>query len=259
MGMQSRKSAWLVLLAVAAALIAGILLWLAPRESVPESESVPDEVSSVESSAEKLSTVRASRIFASPNRHPPTEFAAYGILAFRSRPSPFNRDRHMMFCHAYLAVLPHASELAVPRSEQMVTVWPVSSDEASALLNLLSTQINRLQIACQMAVEDYGLVIAKQALKDAEMSGRNLSGGGPYLLAWSPSADKGKPDALVLVSDLSDITTYEQAQERFLAWSRDIESDPALWARGWDVERLRVRIRSWVDKYGEKALAMLVR
>ncbi len=72
------------------------------------------------------------------------------------------------------------------------------------------------------------MVIAQQALKDAEMSGRNPSGGGPYLLAWSPSADKGKPDALVLVSDLSDITTYEQAQERFLAWSRDIRERSCL-------------------------------
>jgi hypothetical protein len=104
---------------------------------------------------------------------------------------------------------------------------------------------NHTNDICQIAVDDYGLVIAQQALKDAELTGRTLNRAGPFLLAWSP---KGKQDALVLVSDLSDITTYEQAHERFLAWSRDIESDPALWMSGWDPERLRTYIRSWVAR-----------
>lgn len=200
--------------------------------------------------------VTASRIFSGPNKYPPMEFAAYGILAFRSRPSPYDRDRHLMFCHAYLAILPHASELAVPRSQQMVTVWPLNSDEASEGLNRRGSDVKG---ACPVAVDDYGLVIAQQALKEAELAGRVVSSGGPYLLAWSPAASKGKEDALVLVSDLSDITTYEQAKERFLAWSRDIESDPSLWTGGWNLERVRVHIRSWVDKYGEKSLALLVK
>lgn len=199
--------------------------------------------------------VTASRIFASPKRYPPTDFAAYGILAFPSRPSPFTRNRYLMFCHAYLAVLPHESELDVPRAEQMVTVWPLRSDEACDRLNRAR---DLPQDACEMAVDDYGLVIAQQALKEAKLSGRNVSGGGPFLLAWSPAANKGKPGAPVLVSDLSDITTYEQAHERLLAWSRDIESDPAVWTGGWNLERIRVHIRNWVDKYGEKSLAFLV-
>jgi hypothetical protein len=118
---------------------------------------------------------------------------------------------------------------------------------------------NHTNDICQIAVDDYGLVIAQQALKDAELTSRTLSHAGPFLLAWSPSADKGKQDALVLVSDLSDITTYEQAHEIFVAWSRDIESDPALWMSGWNLERLRTYIRSWVDKYGEKSLAVFAR
>lgn len=161
-----------------------------------------------------------------------------------------------MFCNAYVATLPHTSELEAARFKQMVTVWPINSDDYSNRLNQPNGQVRDI---CQTAVDHYGLVIAQRALKDAEHTGKKLTGTGPFLLAWSPSADKGKQDALVLVSDLSDITTYEQAHERFLAWSRDIESDPALWMRGWSLERLRIYIRSWVDKYGEKSLAVFAR
>jgi hypothetical protein len=105
-------------------------------------------------------------------------------------------------------------------------------------------------------VDNYGLVVAKQAIKDAELAGVDASGRGPFLLAWSPSIDKGKQDALVLVSDLSHITTYEQAKQILQLWSRDIEQDPQLWSNGWDIERLRVQIRLWVDKYGPRVLTM---
>jgi hypothetical protein len=158
-----------------------------------------------------------------------------------------------MFCNAYVATLPHASELEVPRSKQMVTVWPLNSDDSSNRLNQLMYHEKDM---CEIAVDNYGLVIAQQALKDAELTGKNLARTGPFLLAWSPSTDKGKQDTLVLVSDLSDITTYEQANEVFLAWSRDIELDPTLWSNGWDIERLRSKIRYWVDKYGSKSLEM---
>jgi hypothetical protein len=200
--------------------------------------------------------VTASRIFAGPNQYPPIEFAAYGILAFRSRPSPYDLERYLMFCNAYVATLAHTSELGVPHSKQMVTVWPLSSDDASDQLNPLREHAEDI---CRIAVDNYGLVIALQAIKDAELTGRALNRAGPFLLAWSPSTDKGKRDVLVLVSDLSDITTYEQAHERLLAWSRDIESDPALWISGWNLERLIIYIRSWVDKYGEKSLAVFAK
>lgn len=200
----------------------------------------------------KIPSVTASRIFASPNQYPPREFAAYGILAFPSRPSPYDRDRHLMICNEYVATLPRASELAIPPATQMVTVWPVNSDYYSNWLNQLLNQ----EYICQIAVDNYDLVFAQQALKDAEIVGVNTTGTGPFLLAWSPATDKGKRDALVLVSDLSDVMTYEQAHKIFLAWSRDIERDPKLWSNGWNIERLRSKIRYWVDKYGSKSLAV---
>ena len=103
---------------------------------------------------------------------------------------------------------------------------------------------------CQIAIDNYGLVIAQQALKEAELAGVDTTGTGPFLLAWSPSTDKGKQGVPVLVSDLSDVTTYEQAHEMFLDRSRKIELDPTLWGNGWDIERLRRTIQEWVENMG---------
>ena len=178
--------------------------------------------------------VIASRIFAGPNQYPPKEFAAYGIVAFPSRPSLHDRDRYLTICHAYLASLPHAFELELPPAEQMVTVWPLDSDHYTWLNDpTLTSSLNATsQDVCAMVVHHYGLATARTALKDAAHAGVNINTIGPLLLAWSPSADKGKDDALVLVSNLSDITTYDQALEMFLAWSREIERDPAVWSNG---------------------------
>ena len=116
----------------------------------------------------------------------------------------------------------------------MVTVWPLDSDHYTWLNN---PRLFSDQDVCPMAVDHYGLVIAQMAIKDAAHSGVNINAIGPLLLAWSPSTDKGKADALVLVSDLSDITTYDQALEMLLAWSREIERDPTVWSNGWNLER----------------------
>ena len=72
--------------------------------------------------------VRAARIFAGPTQYPPEDFAAYGILAFRARASLYDHDRHSMMCQAYASGLPHTTELSIPDSQQMVTVWPVDSE-----------------------------------------------------------------------------------------------------------------------------------
>lgn len=196
--------------------------------------------------------VTASRAFAGPTQYPPEDFAAYGILAFQSRASSYNRSRHLMICKAYVSNLPHTSELKTPTTEQMATVWPMDSDSDARFLNTAPRQSD----SCELAVDNYGLVVAKQALKEAELAGVDTTNSGPFLLAWSPSTDKGKPDALVLVSDLSGITTYAQADGIFRNWSGDIESDPNLWTNGWNIERLRVTIRNWVDAHGTKALEL---
>jgi hypothetical protein len=108
---------------------------------------------------------------------------------------------------------------------------------------------------CGIAVDGYDLATARTALHDAARVGMDTSGIGPFLLAWSPSTNKGKPDALVLVADLSDVTTYPQAQEFLLAWSHDIEQDPSVWRNGWSLAKVRMKIRLWADTYGAKILS----
>jgi hypothetical protein len=197
--------------------------------------------------------VTASRLFAGPDQFPPQDFGAYGILAFRSRAASQDRPRHLLICEAYVTSLPHASELSVEPTEQMVTVWPVDSHADADRLNLMS----RTKL-CDFAVDNYGLVTSLRAIKDAELANTDadISGIGPFLLAWSPSTDKGKKDVLVLVSNLSGVTTYRQAQELLARWSRAIEQNPQLWRRGWDLEKLRVEIRLWVDEYGPRILTV---
>ena len=193
--------------------------------------------------------VLASRIFSGPNQFPPNDFAAYGILAFPSRAAPYDRRRHRIICHAYRASLPHAFELTLPINEQMVTVWPVDSDAKAEQLNGMPP----LKL-CNEAVANYGLVAAKRALKEAELAGVDATNSGPFLLAWSPSTDKGKQDALVLMMDLSAVETPQQASEAFRLWSSQIEQDPQLWSHGWDFDRLTRKIDRLASKVGANML-----
>jgi hypothetical protein len=197
--------------------------------------------------------VRASRTFLGPHAFPPEEYAAYGIVAFPALATAETRPRHEFICQAYLATLPRSKDLGVPSEQQMATVWPVSSEE---MAKALDDAAHWEQVTCKVAVNNYHLLSALRALRDAEVAGADTSGRGPYLLAWSPASDKGNPDALVLRADLSGVTTEQQAMQILSDWRRDIEQDPSLWKDGWDMEDLAAEIRLWADKHGPEILAL---
>jgi hypothetical protein len=202
--------------------------------------------------------VKASRVFAGPQQYPPRDFAACGIVAFPSAASTHDAQRYLDVCQEYMAVLPHTSELPqVPQREQMVTVWPVTSSALADDLNADSR--SEVDATCERAVSNYHSVIAQQAIKEAEAVGAApyLRGNGPYLLAWSPGATKGAPDALVLVADLSYMDDYDDLRDVFLKWAEDIEQNPDLWRQGWVVERVRQAIRVWADRFGAQILAFV--
>jgi hypothetical protein len=155
-----------------------------------------------------------------------------------------------MICEAYVASLPASAELSAPTIEQMVTVWPIETDEDAIELGSMPLS----QDVCKEAVDSYGLVTALVALADARRSHAALDGIGPFLLAWSPSGKKGQPDALVLVSNLSNVTNSEQAKRMFLDWSHDIVENSSLWDKGWNMEKTRATIRLWADRYGSGIL-----
>jgi tetratricopeptide (TPR) repeat protein len=203
--------------------------------------------------------VRASRLFATRFQYPPKDFAAYGIVAFRSAPTEQDFDRYLDVCHAYSAALPHADAMpGIPREEQMVTVWPIAQ-EREALADALNTSYWDFETTCNLAVEYYDLHESLSAIREAERVSAitHLNGSGPLLLAWAPGAKKGAPDALVLVADLSYITEYDAMRDVFVRWAEDIEQNPELWRRGWRLEQLRATLRAWADRFGPRLLSLV--
>lgn len=195
--------------------------------------------------------LRASRIFSGPEEYPPTNFAAYGILAFKATASNFDVERHKMICEAFIHAVMPSEKLAPPPKSQMVTVWPMaSSQHASAATKA------RIDRTCDVAVSNYGLPIAIAAIRDAEATGEALNGEGPFLIAWSPPSAKGNAKAVVLLADLSDIAEYKVASEVMYKWVQDIEKNPQYWERGFD-HRLRATVRAWADEFGPRLLNVI--
>ncbi len=193
--------------------------------------------------------ISASRLFAGPDDYPPIDFAAYGIVAFKAHATSRDRDRHIMICEAYVASIRSAAQLGRLKSEQMVTVWPIRSAPVAVDLTISDSDRN-----CNRAVDQYGNINADRALREARAAGADVNGIGPYLLAWSPPAKKGEPDAVVLIADLSDVRNYEQALQIMSDWVRDIERDPHLWSRGWTLDAIRLKMQRWVDRRGTQLL-----
>lgn len=211
---------------------------------------------------QKDATIKASRAFAGLGELPPDDFAAYGIVAFRSKASMTRRDeydRYLAICHGYYDAIPSAKILesrAVPLSQQMVTVWPI---EDSAMANLLNGSALGGDDPCVSAISSIDLITSRIAIQSAMSATGNLNfhNRGPYLIAWSPSAMFGQDNVPVLVADLSNVTTVSQSVGIFSAWINDIEQDPQLWRNGWSLEKLRTTLRLWADRWGPGVLSMV--
>jgi hypothetical protein len=205
-----------------------------------------------EAAAPSVDDIRASRLFAGPGEFPPSAFAAYGIVAFRSQATPDNRDRYIGICEGYVASIPLATELSsrgIPLSEQMATVWPIEDSDLAANLN----EFGDSPESCPDVVANIDTVTSLNVINAARRVRTDVefSNPGPYLLAWSPAATVGDSDALVLVWDLSSVTTRQQATDLFADWAVEIENDPSLWRNGWDDGSLRRKLRLLADKWGE--------
>lgn len=224
-----------------------------PAGEPPAGEPPPAEPAAAEPppamAVEAPDAPRASRSFFGPHTYPPQAFAAYGIVAFPETAVATTRERHLMACRAYVATLPKPGELSVAPTAQMVTVWPVDSDETAVRLMAMPGEE-----PCAEAVAHYHLPTALQAIAQASRRHPLRDGAGPYLFAWAPASAKGDPDAPVLVADLSTAATQTQFNERFRGWRTDIEGNPQLWRNGWSLAELRAVVRAWADTYGPAVL-----
>ncbi len=199
---------------------------------------------------ERARPLSASRIFLGRSSYPPAEFAAYGILAFTTLPAPEDRERYIEICDAFFAAIISSSELEVPLNEQMVTVWPVDDRTDPGLTGVLN--IARAETdSCSIAVDNYDIFVADQAIRDARFAGKSLNGRGPFLIAWSPGDKKGFGQVPVLTADLTDVNSTADAKAVFRVWTDDIEKDTELWATGFSLEKLRLKLRQIANRYGE--------
>jgi hypothetical protein len=61
-----------------------------------------------------LYPVLPSRMFAGPNQYPPTQFRAYGIVAFPGLSASDDKSRYDMICDAYISALSHYTSTSFP-------------------------------------------------------------------------------------------------------------------------------------------------
>jgi hypothetical protein len=209
----------------------------------------PGEVPVSTNASVNPDAVLPTRMAAGPGQYPPSQFKAYGIVAFKTGPTAADKDRYDMICDAYVSSLPFYKDVKAPPERQMVTVWPVEKPQWADKINAEARQK-----VCADAVAHYGVALAQDAIREARQNGAGLDGQGPFLLAWSPGVAKGRKDALVLVADLSDVIVNEQAKQVFALWALDIQNDPGLWDPTWNVEKILLRARLWADKVGTTIL-----
>ncbi len=192
------------------------------------------------------------RLFAGPEQYPPTEYAAYAVMAIRADTPASDRERVRMICEAFIAAEAAEDEADIVPAETMVTIWPVSSTDRAVELN----RAPRNEI-CTEAVNRYGLAIGHRAILDTEKTGWILDNPGPYLLAWAPGAVKGELDARVLLLDLTAVSDPGQAAEFMGSWS-EIERDTSLRTEsGWNLEAVQARMSLWASEHGSRSLMLL--
>lgn len=198
---------------------------------------------------------KPTKLFASVDQYPPTGFVGYGIVAFKSVSTRFDRLRHSILCEAFVAALENSRSVVEPPKEQFVTVWPVRGSGVAELLN--SVEQANPEALCRSALDNYDKALASKAIDAAKFAGFDGQGVGPFLLGWMPSDDFGKSDALVIVLDLSAVQSYPQAQSLFQEWISEIVGDPDIRTRFISLERIRRKLRRWADANGEGYLSVL--
>jgi len=190
------------------------------------------------------------RAYLSSSEIPPPSIGAYGIVAFRAKPTSASRARLLMACAAFVASIPPQKSVpgSVSVSDEMLTIWPLDDPSAP----------KAEQDDCDFAIDHYDLFAADSAVADAQKQGAKLGEDGPFLIGWSPSNSRGAPDKLVLVVDMSHYDSQDSFNHAFLFWKQRIVEDPSLWRNGFSVDDIRFAVRDFADHYGDAILKAAV-
>jgi hypothetical protein len=215
------------------------------KKGVVPTKDEESRIKETESSRE-LVPVRA---YLKSSEIPPKSIGAYGVVAFRARPTSASRSRLLMVCAAYVASIPTQKSVpgSVSISDQMLTIWPLdepSSPEAA-------------KDDCNFAIDHYDLYGGESAIADA---GENIKpdADGPFLIGWSPSNTRGVKDKVVLVIDMSPFDSQDSFDQTFQFWKQKIVEDPSLWRNGFSIEAVRLAVRDFADNYGDTILKAAV-
>ena len=206
--------------------------------------------------------VRSSRKFAAHNQYPPDGFSAYAILAFPSSVTQDSTSRYKAICEGYLSTLVASGRLvanAIPESSQLVTIWPL---EDAAMANDLNAWPIVRNHSCDDVVDNIDILMSQEAIGRAERHlDVDFTGDGPYLLAWSPGRNYDDPsdDLAVLALDLTNVLTSEQAKRAFGFWRDEIERDPAIWEKAWNLEAIKLKFVWFAERYGPPILNFIDR
>jgi hypothetical protein len=187
-----------------------------------------------------------TRAFLPTDKIPPPDVGAYGVAALRAKPTPASQKRLEMFCLAFLKTLPPMTSLplGMPVTQEMITIWPI--DDAKALPAKTEN--------CQVLLDHYDLYGGQSAIADALAQGNDVSGRGPFLIGWSPAKSRLTGDAVVLVVDMSSFDSQDSFDEALTFWQRKVVEDPALWASGFSITKIRLALRDFADHYGSSIL-----
>jgi hypothetical protein len=188
-----------------------------------------------------------TRTFLSESQIPPRRQVSYGIFALRSMPNAEHGDRLEFACKAFLAALPESGSIAAITSKGRIpTIWPVSSITLSGNLN-----------DCDYLLNVYDLSVGLSAIQDARNAGVSVRGRGPFLIAWSQARGAAPQQGSTLVWDLSSANTMQDFNEAMLIWQEAITSDPATWQNGFVMERVRLAVREFSNRWGKTIMSTL--
>ena len=92
--------------------------------------------------------------------------------------------------------------------------------------------------------------------------GSTFRGGAPTSLpgrdaAPAPSQNRGVPDKIVLVYDLSDYSSQASFDTMFAFWQNAIIANPSLWRNGVAAAQKRLIFRDFVDSTSQSFLTAL--
>lgn len=186
----------------------------------------------------KLASVPTRDVLAA-GQLPASGYGAYGYVVFTKRPPVIQLSREEAFCTAYVSGLePASSYRSIPKANLMPTYWLLEAGRAHAS-------------SCESLLTGYDYARAKTIASTVS----KLDAIGPLLVAWRVPFEQAEgQEALVL--DLSKIR-QDQFTEAVGTWSSRITRTPDLWATGFNVEKIRLEFKSFLNEYGDSVVSVI--